>query len=118
MSRDSSSRLQSWFRRIEKHESDRRPVTSATTPALRIRSASALIEFVTPGEDVVFAAAMAFIRCYEADRAVSMLAVIPADNRSTHRRAAGASANGTGGYAAVYFKVWKRDSEYGLSLET
>ncbi len=30
-------------------------------------------------QDAVFATTMAFIGCYEADRAVSMFAVVPAD---------------------------------------
>jgi hypothetical protein len=34
---------------------------------------------VTPREDAVFAAAMTFVGCHEADPAVSMFAVIPAD---------------------------------------
>jgi hypothetical protein len=42
-------------------------------------AASALIELVTPSEDAVFAATMAFIGRHEADRTVPMFPVIPAD---------------------------------------
>ncbi len=65
-------------RRIQDDESDRRPVASDTTPALRICSASALIGLVTLGEDAEFTA-MAFVEGHEADCAVPMFAVIPAD---------------------------------------
>jgi hypothetical protein len=79
LSPDSSGRLHFFPRRVEEHESDRRPVASGTAPALGIRSASALIELVTPREDAVFAATMTFVGCHEADSAMSMFAVIPAD---------------------------------------
>jgi len=87
LSPDSSGILQVCPRRIEDDEPDWSAVASGTSPGFWVRSPSALVESMARGQDIVFAAAMAFIGCHEADRAVSMFVVIPADEAPTHRGA-------------------------------
>jgi len=65
--------------RIKHDGVDGRPVASSTGPTLRLPRARSLVERTSLREDATFAAEVTFVGGDEADRAVAVLGVVPAD---------------------------------------
>jgi hypothetical protein len=67
---------------IEDYEADGRPIASGAAPSLGVRASRSLVQLVTMGEHVALATVMSLIRRHVADRAVTVLAVVPSDEAS------------------------------------
>src|SRR5512146_2968088 len=73
-----------WLR-VEHDESDGRPVPRASRPALWVRATRPLVELVALREYGLLLAEVPLVRCDVANRAVTMLAVVPSDEASDPR---------------------------------
>src|SRR5258708_6269025 len=91
---------------VERHSSDRRPVASLARPAFWLVAPGTFVEGMTAGQDGDLGARVALVRRDVPDRAVAMLAVVPAHEpiHPTPRGALDQSAGSGPGVDAVH--VW------------